>query len=83
VQHSASSWTSAAWIDLSDHEIEGVFRWADGVLASDGWTGWKIGEPNNGLGNEDCVTAIPSNTHSWNDLGCHVLLQAICERQGF
>ena len=82
MQHSASNWTSVAWIDLSDNEIEGVFRWADGVLASDGWTGWRIGEPNN-ADNEDCVFAVRSNTYTWNDVGCHRLFQAICERQGF
>jgi len=46
LQHFNTGW-NAVWIDLSDLETEGLFRWGDGVLASDGWANWNSGEPNN------------------------------------
>eukprot|EP01084_Bolivina_argentea_P258235 435281_1 len=42
------------WIGLNDKDIEGQFRWIDGVTTSDYVQFWGAGEPNN-VGNEDCA----------------------------
>jgi hypothetical protein len=48
------------------------FRWQggpdDGVLFSDSYKNWNVGEPNNGLTGEDCV--VMTNTGQWNDVLC-------------
>ena len=55
------------WIGLNDRQVEGFFRWTDGVQVGTrkyfkrAFTNWAPGEPNNGgvangaAGDEDCV----------------------------
>jgi len=80
LQHFNTGW-SAVWIDLSDLETEGLFRWGDGVFVSDGWTNWKNNEPNNAGGNEDCVHLWQPYGGLWNDEGCRKQYPALCERR--
>jgi len=68
------------WIDLSDQDTEGVFRWGDGALASAGWTNWKQNEPSNSNGNEDCGHLYHGYGDKWNDVPCERRYRALCER---
>jgi len=79
VQHFNSGWDNL-WIDLSDLDTEGVFRWGDGVLASAGYTNWNSGEPNNASVNEDCVHLSRQHGGQWNDDPCARQYRALCER---
>jgi len=80
MQHFSSGWNDI-WIDLSDLEIEGIFRWGDGVLASDGWTNWRSGEPNNSHGAEDCCEIYRPDGTTWNDNACSHQFPALCEKR--
>ena len=79
-QHFSSGWLNV-WIDLSDLETEGIFRWGDGVLASNGWTKWRPGEPNNVGGVEDCVYLYRPDGATWNDNACSKQFPALCEKR--
>ena len=54
------------WIGLNDVDNENTFVWADG--SSSPYRSWYPGQPDNYLGNEDCV--IISGTGNWNDISC-------------
>uniref|UniRef100_A0A3B1IH84 C-type lectin domain-containing protein n=1 Tax=Astyanax mexicanus TaxID=7994 RepID=A0A3B1IH84_ASTMX len=71
-----------AWIGLTDHDSEGVWKWVDGSSMTYGY--WRRGEPN-GVGDEDCVESGHNNekTWSWNDLSCTIERRWICERRLF
>ena len=68
------------FIDLSDAEVEGEFRWGDGQPVTAGWTNWAKGEPNDHRGAEDCTQVYGSAEKSWNDMPCDTKLFALCER---
>ena len=58
------------WMGLSDINNENTFVWADG--SSSTYRYWRIGQPSNGEGVEDCVgTWIDEH---WNDYLCNSLL---------
>uniref|UniRef100_A0A8B9HSH5 C-type lectin domain-containing protein n=1 Tax=Astyanax mexicanus TaxID=7994 RepID=A0A8B9HSH5_ASTMX len=71
-----------AWIGLTDHGSEGVWKWVDGSSMTNGY--WRRGEPN-GVGDEDCVESGYNNEKnwSWNDLSCTIERRWICERRLF
>lgn len=62
------------WIDLTDQQQEGAWRWGDGepVQASD----WHVGEPNNAGGAENCGELLIDH---WNDMPCEVQQGWLCE----
>ena len=80
MQHFSSGWLNA-WIDLSKLETAGVFRWGDGVLASDGWTNSRSSEPNNVGGVENCVEIYRPRDNKWNDIVCSNQFPALCEKR--
>ncbi|KAG9259860.1 CD209 antigen-like protein A [Astyanax mexicanus] len=71
-----------AWIGLTDHGSEGVWKWVDGSTMTIGY--WRRGEPNS-KGDEDCVVTSYKNEKiwSWNDLSCNTDKPWVCERRLF
>jgi hypothetical protein len=79
-----------AWLDGSDAEVEGTWRWGDDGLAfsvtdragtralNGAYVNWNPGEPNGG-GNSDCLRIVPAIAGTWADLQCDMLLGALCE----
>ncbi|XP_060605564.1 perlucin-like protein [Ruditapes philippinarum] len=66
------------WIGLTDSVTEGVFKWvADQSNAV--FTDWEKGQPDNYLGNEDCVHVHASRNFVWNDKPCSDRILSICE----
>ncbi|XP_060566251.1 perlucin-like protein [Ruditapes philippinarum] len=72
------------WIGLSDVQEEGVWMWMSSrtKLSTTGFVSWNKGEPNNGLGNENCVTIIHGTGGKWNDWHCIGETFYICEQEG-
>ncbi len=64
------------WIGLSDRDHEGQFTWVDGAASE--YRRWKLGQPDNGGGSEDCAH-YRANDGEWNDLPCDFALGFICE----
>ncbi|MEZ4264879.1 MAG: hypothetical protein R3F39_00770 [Myxococcota bacterium] len=58
---------AATWIGLSDAELEGLYRWPDGAIAS--FTNWRLGQPDNGSNGagQDFVRMI--SLGYWEDTG--------------
>lgn len=83
--------TEQAWLDGSDADVEGTWRWGDDGLAfsltdragttqalNGAYVNWNPGEPNGG-GNSDCLRIVPALAATWADLQCDMLLGALCE----
>ncbi|KAM4702869.1 uncharacterized protein WCC33_011405 [Rhinophrynus dorsalis] len=64
-----------AFLGINDIQTEGTFRYPNGAIIS--YSNWKIGEPNNEFGVEDCVEMY--NTGKWNDKKCEEKRLMICE----
>ncbi|XP_077977476.1 MAM and LDL-receptor class A domain-containing protein 1-like [Glandiceps talaboti] len=69
------------WFGLNDRNVEGMFAFVDGSSpSSNGFSKWNTGEPNNNLGNEDCVELWPLySSFVWNDQTCSDSRYFICE----
>ncbi|WP_435578278.1 HYR domain-containing protein [Gilvibacter sp.] len=57
--------TTAAWIGISDADVEGTFEWHDG--SSTAYTNWADGEPSGSSPEEDYVIQS-SSSGNWFDL---------------
>ncbi|XP_019633212.1 PREDICTED: macrophage mannose receptor 1-like [Branchiostoma belcheri] len=68
------------WIGLHDQREEGRFEWVDGS-ALGSYNSWGLGEPNNFLGKEDCVSysSMLSQKDKWNDENCRMPNHFICQ----
>ncbi|KAL4617320.1 macrophage mannose receptor 1-like [Arapaima gigas] len=66
------------WVGLQHNAIDGGYQWSDGTALS--YTNWGPGEPNNHLGQEDCVEMLSTTNGSsfWNDLNCGAAQDWIC-----
>ncbi|XP_038056150.1 CD209 antigen-like protein E [Patiria miniata] len=64
------------WINCSDLQVEGTWVCKDGTTDVE-YRNWKMGEPNNHGGREDCAAADESG---WNDVPCDDLSPVICQR---
>ncbi|XP_073685572.1 CD209 antigen-like protein D isoform X2 [Garra rufa] len=62
------------WIGLNEFHKEGVWKWVDGSTLTTEF--WRHGEPNNNVGDEDCVV---SHFH-WADYPCDFTFVWICEK---
>ncbi|XP_060565849.1 neurocan core protein-like isoform X2 [Ruditapes philippinarum] len=70
---------SRFWIGLNDIKTEGDFVWvSSGNTASGVYTKWAPTEPNDTLGNEDCVELY--STGDWKDRDCSEAWHYICEK---
>uniref|UniRef100_A0A8B9J556 C-type lectin domain-containing protein n=1 Tax=Astyanax mexicanus TaxID=7994 RepID=A0A8B9J556_ASTMX len=69
------------WIGLGDGVSEGVWKWVDRSNLTTGF--WKIGEPNNYSGDEDCAFCGYGSdpVKNWNDYSCNNQLVWICEKR--
>ena len=61
-----------------DRMLEGDFRWSDGspLLIDD--PAWKIGQPDNAHGNEDCVDYL-ADLKRLNDSPCSIDKSFVCQ----
>jgi hypothetical protein len=67
-----------AWLGATDSATEGTWRWVDNTLVI--YTNWRMGEPNNANGNEDCMVAELDTGATWDDRDCTSTLAYVCER---
>ena len=65
------------WTGYNDREVEGSFKWTDG-MSSTSYTAWVPGEPNNGGGKEDCGE-IYLDSNKWNDVECSRVRSFVCK----
>ncbi|MEQ1572216.1 MAG: MopE-related protein, partial [Myxococcota bacterium] len=71
--------STGAWIGLSDRVTEGVFAWDADPARPVAYTSWRVGEPNDNLGVEDCVEM--EVTGLWDDQICGDLQPFLCEAE--
>ncbi|KAM3928722.1 collectin-10 [Leptodactylus fuscus] len=64
------------YIGVNDLEKEKQFMYVDHTPVQD-YSGWRVGEPNDGSGHEDCVEMLSSG--AWNDVECHLTIYFVCE----
>ncbi|XP_077310070.1 uncharacterized protein LOC143930048 isoform X1 [Lithobates pipiens] len=69
--------SSAAFLGITDSQIEGTFRYSTGEKVI--FTKWGGGQPDDYYNNEDCVQMW--NTGYWNDIPCSEKHLVICEFQ--
>ncbi|XP_051763536.1 hepatic lectin-like [Ctenopharyngodon idella] len=73
------SCSKAAWIGLTDSDVEGTWKWVDGSTLTSGF--WASGEPNSYKGkDEDCAL---SHSSGWADFPCNDHFLIICEKKIF
>uniref|UniRef100_A0A8C2ECC4 C-type lectin domain-containing protein n=1 Tax=Cyprinus carpio TaxID=7962 RepID=A0A8C2ECC4_CYPCA len=65
------------WIGLTDIDMEGRWKWVDGITLTSGFSFWGIGEPN-GQKEENCITSYPTG---WYDYPCSSAFKWICEKK--
>uniref|UniRef100_A0A672N0J6 C-type lectin domain-containing protein n=1 Tax=Sinocyclocheilus grahami TaxID=75366 RepID=A0A672N0J6_SINGR len=65
---------AGVWIGLTDIDVEGQWKWADGITLTSGF--WGTGEPNGQRG-ENCIASYPSG---WYDYPCSNAFKWICEK---
>uniref|UniRef100_A0A671L454 C-type lectin domain-containing protein n=1 Tax=Sinocyclocheilus anshuiensis TaxID=1608454 RepID=A0A671L454_9TELE len=63
------------WIGLTDSDVEGRWKWVDGITLTSGF--WGTGEPNGQRG-ENCIASYPSG---WYDYPCSNAFKWICEKK--
>ncbi|XP_076807104.1 uncharacterized protein LOC143450437 isoform X3 [Clavelina lepadiformis] len=68
------------WIGANDLELEGTFKWSDGLAWS--FADWQSGEPNGIGGNSgdaDCVTMWQDVNYKWDDNQCDKKWRYVCK----
>ncbi|XP_077295203.1 macrophage mannose receptor 1-like [Arctopsyche grandis] len=65
-------------LGLTDGFQEGNFVKSDGKPVHNLYLNWNPGEPNNGGGNENCVSLLTS--HTYNDIPCDLKYKFICKK---
>jgi len=67
------------WIDITDSEVEGTWKWGDGTGVT--WsTNWLRNQPDNHNG-ADCVVINKYRKFKWDDVRCSNKGSVICERR--
>ena len=71
------------WIGMSDHRVEGAYRWLTGATVSVEDLHWQALQPNNAGGEEDCIEMNEvADVGIWNDNGCQYTQTFVCECDG-
>nr|XP_022322484.1 lectin BRA-3-like [Crassostrea virginica] len=69
------------WIDYTDLGMTG--KWVTFSTGKSDYTNWDRGEPNNRGGNQHCAcNNLQGRLGRWDDIGCLVKLQVLCEASG-
>ena len=66
---------ASRWIGLRQDDDEGAWRWVDAGPLTD--VHWRLTEPNDIFGNEDC--ALMTDSGGWADAGCELQRPFVCE----
>ncbi|XP_062611198.1 alpha-N-acetylgalactosamine-specific lectin-like [Saccostrea cucullata] len=77
---SADWWLLSSWIGANDLTEEGTFVWSTSGNHLN-YTNWLSGQPDNFLGNENCVQV--TNNGIWNDMGCGLPIPFLCKATAF
>ncbi|VDI74243.1 Hypothetical predicted protein [Mytilus galloprovincialis] len=72
----------AYWIGATDFETEDVWKW-NTTQTMVTVTDWSPGQPDNYLGNQDCVQIMTSEGYRWDDNLCEALRAFACEMLTF
>ncbi|KAM9313644.1 C-type lectin domain family 4 member E-like isoform 2-T2 [Pholidichthys leucotaenia] len=76
-----TGFTEAAWVGMTDREVEGTWIWVDGTPVDRKGLLWALGQPDDSLGGEDCGDLrTMSDFLGLNDFNCIARMQWICER---
>ncbi|XP_063601595.1 collectin-11-like [Penaeus indicus] len=67
---------SHLWLGASDLENEGTFRWLSGEVVT---TGWRENQPDDAVGDEDCLEMWTAKFPSLSDKQCHLNSAFICQ----
>lgn len=71
--------SNKVWIAGTDSGNEGNWIWYNNDPF--GFQNWRSGEPNNGGGNEDCMSLEGDNGGQWDDQSCGDSKRFVCERE--
>ncbi|XP_034741186.1 galactose-specific lectin nattectin-like [Etheostoma cragini] len=67
-----------SWIGGSDAVKEGTWMWSDGSKFN--YKSWNEGQPDNWLGQENCLVMSWLSTGNWNDWVCYNQASFVCSR---
>nr|XP_046255728.1 asialoglycoprotein receptor 2-like [Scatophagus argus] len=74
--------TMAAWVGMTDREMEGTWIWVDGTPVNKHSLQWALGQPDGAFGGEDCGDLrTMTNFTGLNDFNCNARNQWICEQR--
>ena len=68
------------WTAGNDLQIENEWVWASTNTRFE-YTDWSPGEPNQSMGQEDCMTFYSKSGYHWNDAPCGISMYYICEHE--
>lgn len=71
-------------VSQADHQyiLIGASKASGSFLMADGswnYSNWMSGQPDNGGGNENCVSAIDMQGYGWQDVDCSLPGIALCQ----
>ena len=66
----------SVWIGFSDIHEEGRWLWSDGSALD--FAFWGDGQPDNGLGYEECARQNYGGQLKWNDAPCSQTFPFVC-----
>ncbi|XP_071360903.1 CD209 antigen-like protein E [Trachinotus anak] len=80
-QNFLTGFTMAAWVGMTDREVEGTWIWVDATPVNKDSLLWARGQPDGAFGGEDCgELRTMINFIGLNDFNCSARIQWICEK---